>query len=112
MGAPSPDRIPCLNPRCRRTAPAERYPGEEVVCRKCWRLLPGELVERDRSLRRRMRQMERLARRPGREAQAEHLLGVLARCHGANWARIRAYLAAPPMPEGLERHLAELGLDR
>ena len=35
-------RIPCINPRCRRTADAAKFDCEEIICGKCFRSLPAE----------------------------------------------------------------------
>ena len=33
------NRIACLVPFCRRTAPAEKYEGSEIICAKHWRAI-------------------------------------------------------------------------
>jgi len=39
-----PGRIPCINQRCKRTAPADKYrPGTEIICGKCFKALPAEI---------------------------------------------------------------------
>jgi hypothetical protein len=59
-----PGRIPCLNPRCQRTAPIEKYPrGTEIVCGKCWKLLPKTLRGNYKILRGYRRRIERITAR-------------------------------------------------
>lgn len=104
-------RIPCINPACRRTAPAEKYePGTiDVICPKCWRLLPPALTNHYRDLARRQRQMARLARKPDRAAQALRLLAMVEAAQGRNWQAIRQQFAAPVRPVGLDAFLDEAG---
>lgn len=109
------DRVPCLNPRCRRTAPREKYPDQDIVCAKCWKLLPQAVRDRYRLLRRRerrlLRRIERLAaRREISAARVERLRDAMWRGHERNWGEIRRYFLAPAMPVGLDAFLAETGL--
>lgn len=110
------DRIPCLNPRCRRTAPADRYaPATEILCYKCWRTLPRAMRDGLRRLERRARKVERLIRK--REAQgsippyvARRVRRRLRNRHHDRWDRIRHYFQAPEKPAGLDAFLEEIGL--
>lgn len=112
----SADRIPCLNPRCRRTAPRARYPDcEEIICGKCYRTLPRDVRERLRTLERYERRICRLTQRrlaagtlsPDDAARiGERIMGQLAQ----QWEEIKRRFLAPDQPAGLENFLAEMGL--
>lgn len=110
----APDRIPCLNPRCRRTAPAENYrPGTQIVCGKCWRTLPQAWRREYVALRRRSRRMQRLIDRRvaagNIHAEAiDRLWYLFAHRWNALWHRIRNHFGAPTFD--LESFLRELGL--
>lgn len=108
------DRIPCLNPPCRRTAPADKYePGDEIVCGKCWKLLPPRLTARYKALKRRDRRLDRLAlkgRHQSRGPQWERVTSLFTAAQGRNWAAIRACFLQPEKPVGLEAFLDEVGL--
>lgn len=112
----SGERIPCVNPRCRRTADAAKHrPGAEIVCGKCWRNVPAELRDRYRLLRKRDRTMQRrVARRVALGTICQDVIdGIVAisvRRRQENWARIRDYFLAPKAPVGLEGFLQEIGL--
>lgn len=109
------DRIPCINPRCRRTAPVEKFAGEEIVCAKCWKLLPRALTDRHKALNKRERRMLRLVERriakgaitAGQVYEAE---ASIARQRMANWQNIRACFLAPDKPDGLDAFLDEIGM--
>jgi hypothetical protein len=110
------DRIPCINPRCRRTAPAEKYDeGTEIVCGKCFRALPLALRVHRRALERRDRRLLRLVeRRVARgtitPVQVERVRLFSANRLHANWAAIKRCFTAPERPVGLEGFLQEIGL--
>ena len=73
------DRIPCLVPFCRRSAPLERFSlSEEIMCGAHWRLV-------DRSLRRRDARLRRLLRRARNEAVEDRVYDLLSRV----WSRAR-----------------------
>lgn len=110
------DRIGCINPGCRRTVSREKYPhSREIVCGKCWKLIPKSLTARYRALRKRSKRLRWLLNRRiangqiGHECtQAEAMMGVqLFR----NWSDIHNYFNAPAAPAGLENFLKEIGLD-
>jgi hypothetical protein len=110
------DRIPCINPRCRRTAPAAKYePGEEIICGKCFRALPMQLRARYRKAHRDNQRMLRLVkRRIARGTVPPHVLdrlhgNMLRRFEGV-WDDIKRRFSAPDVPAGLENLLAEVGL--
>lgn len=106
-------RIPCINPSCRRTAPAEKFPGQEIVCGKCWKLLPKAMTERYRQLRRARRRLERLARNRVRKGGTvpETFGATLDRALQRNWGEIHNYFVAPEKPVGLDTFLEEMGMD-
>jgi len=102
----SGDRIPCINPRCRRTGGAKYGPGAEIICGKCFRALPDALRERYRKFHRGERRMLRLvSKRVARQSIAAH---VVDRIHDsmrkrgeAIWQDIRRRFTAPETPAGL-----------
>lgn len=108
------DRIPCLNPRCRRTF--ARRPGDtdtsETVCAKCWKLLPKPLTQRYRQIDRRWKAIARRVQKREARGQAfpPDLFDLLHRHHRRNWTAIRSYFTNPPAPEGLENFLKKVGL--
>lgn len=56
---PPPGRIGCCVIGCKRTASQEKYPGcSRIICPICWKLAP-------QSFRRRVRRIERIARKMG-----------------------------------------------
>ncbi|MPZ57604.1 MAG: hypothetical protein GEU91_14115 [Rhizobiales bacterium] len=110
------DRIPCINPRCRRTASAEKYEaGEQIVCRACFRSLPQPIRDRYRQLRNRERRLlrhveRRVAKGTITLAKVGRLRAALFRCMWRNWDDIRRRFTAPEVPVGLENFLQEAGL--
>lgn len=111
-----PGRIPCLNPRCRRTAPADKYPpGTEIICGKCFRNLPKALKERHRRHERRYRKLRRAYRRREVRGTLPGLVGgrfghTACKVLDASWVRIRRYYREPERPHGLDAFLEEAGL--
>jgi hypothetical protein len=109
-------RIPCLNPRCRRTADAAKCkPDTQIVCGKCWRSVPRRLRDEYRAIRKADRQTQRLiARRVARNDIAQDVIDRIAdrsdRRHAENWSAISAYFLAPTAPVGIEGFLQEVGL--
>ena len=109
------DRIPCLTPGCRRTAPADKYePGTQIVCGKCWRKLPKRLTNRYKQLRKRQKRMDRLVRKaPAARAHGKAVWRMSLRFDAQwdrMWAEIVASLQKPDKPEGLEAFLEEMGM--
>lgn len=108
-------RIPCINPSCRRTAPADKYePGEEIICRTCWRLLPKHLADRWKRFGRRERRLIRLIdRRLARhDITVDRINGMAVRMDARRveiWGAIRAYFRSPERPAGLDAFLEEAG---
>ena len=70
-----PGRIACAIPFCRRTAPAEKFPDDEIICGKCWRMA-------DPALRRGNRELYRIVA-PTAAQQAEFW---------SSWDRIKAQI--------------------
>ncbi|QPC87080.1 hypothetical protein GA830_10270 [Mesorhizobium sp. NBSH29] len=100
-----PDRIPCINPRCGRTAPAAKYPaGWEIVCHKCWKMAPPSLVKRHRQLSKRRRKIDRLIRMPGLGFRTN----AIDRLQHANWCAIRVCFNPVDRPEGLDAFIEEV----
>lgn len=113
----APSRIPCINPRCRRTAPAEKYePGEEIICRTCFKLLPAAVAARYRALHKRERRLLRLVEKAitrGKigEPRVLRLQGTIQGLRLKNWQAMRAYFQEPgDKPVGLDAFLEEMGL--
>lgn len=110
------DRIPCLVPGCRRTAPRKKFPDAvELICGKHFRMLPKAVRDRRRDLKRRARRLERYMDREvakGRmtEGGRRVLQEAMERDLDAIWEKMRAYFLAPEKPVGLESVLEELGL--
>ena len=108
-----PGRIPCLNPRCRRTADAAKYPPRtEIICGKCWKRVPPTLKNRQKRqralIRKAERKQQRLRNGPSYEVA---ILKRLRDRHSETWDKIRAYFAEPSgEPEGLSQFLKESGL--
>lgn len=111
-----PGRIPCLNPRCNRTAPAEKHAeGAEIVCQKCWKLTPKELRDRYASLKKRQKSVERLLKKRPETDQKDLHFRAIWRQMDINWGLIRAYWCASDAekpPEGLENFLESAGIGR
>lgn len=103
------DRLPCIGPGCRRTAPRSKYPDATgIVCGKCWKLLPLDLRQKHRMLERRRRWLVRRWQRKGVDNPP---LPNIERLLGLNWDAIRSWLRAPQAPIGLAPILEELGLE-
>lgn len=108
------DRIPCINPRCRRTAAASKYePGEEIICRTCFRLLPRSVADRYRALRRRERRLLRLIdKRIRARSISLDLVDDLQRrqeaANAANWQRMVEFFRPVERPAGIEAFLEEM----
>lgn len=107
------DRIPCVNPLCRRTGSIEKFPDcTEICCGKCWKLLPKALTARYRQIRRRWTKVNRRVDRGIAKGRAYPygLYALLQQQNRANWRAIQSYFTAPPAPAGLENFLKENGL--
>jgi hypothetical protein len=104
-------RIPCINPRCRRTFKDE---GTEVVCGKCFRTLPEALRVEFRRCWREHRNWERRAVRTSDEIEAQRKRAVSERfgrlIHRLWEDQIKPFFTAPEKPAGLDVFLEEMGL--
>lgn len=109
-------RIACINPRCRRTASFEKMQCDEIICGKCWKLVPLELRTRYREVRKRYTKIERIIRKRERKmdvlpiqrsAMIDHRLQWQV---DVNWAKIRNVFAETSAPEGLENFMMEAGI--
>ena len=97
-----PGRIPCINPRCNRTADATKYPNTTaIICQKCWKLLPSEMRQKEKRTKSIIRKLERR----GRNASAIRMRNWQV------WDDIWDYFNKPKEPEGLDNFLKEIGLD-
>lgn len=107
------DRTPCINPSCRRTGPADKFPGE-MICGKCFRTLPAAVRADHRRYWREIRKWQRRIARTGDELTAVRMRGVvdrLFRVLGLHWdQQIKPLFVAPVKPEGLDAFLEEVGL--
>lgn len=106
-------RTPCINPRCRRTGPADKYPGE-LICGKCFRTLPEAVRNEHRRYWREVRKWERRITRTSDESKIVRMHGIrdrLLRNLSTHWdSEIRPRFLAPEKPEGIEAFLEEVGL--
>lgn len=89
------DRIRCVIPFCKRTAPRERVPeGHEIICGKCWRRADPKL-----------RKLQRRARRRWDKTKSERDAVRIDRL----WAKIIAQAierAGDPSPKPAKRRTA------
>lgn len=108
------DRIPCVNPRCRRTAPANKYaPGTQIICGKCFRALPLALKERRRQLEHRLRSVRRTVARKfvgAIDSGSSRAVRSVEVQLNRQWDEMKQYLCAPARPVGLDGFLQEVGL--
>lgn len=107
------DRIPCINPRCRRTAARDKYPdSEEIICGKCFRALPAGLRAEHRRFWREYRKWERRILRTSDPLKAQRMHDILNRWGAmldGNWHAIRRTVVTPEKPAGLDAFLEEAG---
>lgn len=103
-------RTNCFNPPCRRTFKyQEGDETREVVCGKCWKLLPQALRQEYKHLKARRLKITRRLRKKGVEnVELPHLRAR----QEANWRAIHDFYAAPQKPAGLDTFLEEIGFDR
>jgi hypothetical protein len=110
-----PGRLPCVNPRCRRTAPASQFGECDIICRACWKLLPQRLRDRYAQLRRREKRLSKLVEK--RVMRGNIAADVIERIEhritdqeAENWQLMRDYFRTSEKPLGLEGFLQEMGL--
>lgn len=110
------DRICCINPSCRRTAPRDKFPHSSgIICAKCWKALPEHMRRRHKQLNGRNRVLDRLVNKPAFSPDARRPQWVrLDRNFRALWARLNAsmihFFTAGEEPHGLDDFLKENGL--
>ncbi len=105
-----PGRIPCINPRCNRTVDAAKYtPGTQIVCHKCWKLLPAVLAARYRQLKKRYRKLIRHHEKRGNASIAQSI-ELAEKLLDQNWHDIWQYFNQPLKPQGLDNFLEEMNL--
>ena len=110
-----PGRLACVNPSCNRTASAEKFGEADIICAKCWKLLPQALRNRYRQLRsRETRLLKLIGRRlmhhdiaPEEIIRIEHRQAALC---AENWQLMRDYFRHGDKPVGLEGFLQEMGM--
>jgi len=106
-------RTPCINPRCKRTGPADEFPGE-MICGKCFRTLPEAVRKEHRGYWREIRKWERRIARTGDELKITKMHSIRNRLEwrlGLHWDReIKPRMLEPEMPEGLDAFLEEIGI--
>ena len=111
----APDRVPCINPRCRRTAPRRPGDGQDArcICPKCWKVLPPRLRARHKQLSRVTRRLHRALDRGRYRERAplwikteQHLWDAWGRWN----SEVSHYFREPDRPIGLEAFMEETGL--
>lgn len=107
------ERTPCINPRCRRTFKRE-HGGEEIVCGKCFRMLPQARRAEHRGYWREIRKWDRRIARTADELKITRMRAIRDRISARlsdQWdADIKGFFLAPSKPEGLDAFLEEVGL--
>ncbi|MCO5730129.1 hypothetical protein [Rhizobium sp. SSA_523] len=107
------DRTPCINPRCKRTAPADQFPGE-MICGKCFRNLPAEVRADHRRFWREIRKWDRRIAKTNDELKLERMRSIRQmwnRRLNHHWDTvIKPAVVDSEKPEGLNAFLEELGL--
>ena len=109
----SAERIPCINPRCRRTFKRE-HEDQETVCGDCFRMLPDAVRIEHRGFWREIRKWDRRITRTSDELKIESMKRARRQVSAKlaeHWdAHIKGYFSAPEKPVGLETFLEEIGL--
>jgi len=106
-------RIPCINPRCRRTIRDDGKSGE-IICGKCFRCLPAAVRQEHRRLWRELKKWERRLTRATDDITANRIRRVCWRFSvliNRQWnSDIKPMFLAPEKPAGLASFLEEVGL--
>ena len=106
------DRTPCINPRCRRTFKREH--DGEMICGKCFRMLPEAVRKEHRGYWREIRKWDRRIARTSDELKIPRMRAIRRQVSfnlSEHWdAHIKAPLLAPDKPAGLDTFLEEVGL--
>ena len=99
-----------MNPRCQRTAPQERHPDcSEMICGKCFRMVPDSLRRRHKQWWRRERRLKRLLKK-ATPAQVNRIETLHYRAGDRIGNALYAFFHPTEKPEGLDRFLEEMGL--
>lgn len=107
-----PGRTPCINPRCKRTADAAKFP-DEMICGKCFKALPAEMKA---SFRHAWKQYNLHGRRIMRTQDEMKIVRLRNLQHfwsekiHERWLEIRAHVTAGEKPEGLDNFMQDIGL--
>lgn len=106
-------RTPCINPRCKRTWPADKFLGE-MICGKCFRTLPEAVRKEHRGYWREIRKWERRITRTSDEQKIAKKRGIRDRLLwllGLHWDReIKPRMISQERPVGLDAFLREIGM--
>jgi len=107
------DRIPCINPHCRRTFKADDGDGE-IICGKCFRCLPEPVRKEHRRYWREIRKWERRIVRTSDEMKIATMRSIRSRLSmrlNRHWdSEIKPFFLAPQKPAGLDAFLEEMNL--
>ncbi len=107
------DRIPCINPRCRRTFKPDQG-SSEIVCGKCFRGLPAEVIGEHRRHWREIRKWDRRIARTADELKIARMRAIRdthSRLLHRHWdAEIKSRFLVPQRPEGIDAFLEQVGL--
>ncbi|MBB3947210.1 putative amidophosphoribosyltransferase [Rhizobium skierniewicense] len=107
------NRTRCINPCCKRTAPADKYPGE-MICGKCFKALPQAVKDSHRFFWKQIRKWERRITKTSDELKLIRMRNI-----GRTWsdrliahwdAEIKVRVMNAEKPAGLDSFLEELGL--
>lgn len=108
------DRIPCINPRCRRTFKADDA-SSEIICGKCFRTLPEATRKEHRGYWREIRMWDRRVARSSDELKILRMRAIRDRISdrlNEHWAaKIKPPFLSPEKPAGLDTFLEEIGFD-
>lgn len=108
------DRIPCINPRCRRTAAQDKFPdSKEIICAKCFRALPLAFRQEHRRCWREINKWERRILKTVDPLKAQRMRVICNRWTdrlNAGWNEMRKTIVQPEKPVGLDTFLEEMRL--
>lgn len=108
------DRIPCINPRCRRTAAQDKFPdSKEIICGKCFRALPLAFRQEHRRCWREINKWERRILKTADPLKAQRMRAICNRWTeklNAAWDEMRKAIEQPEKPVGLDTFLEEMRL--
>lgn len=107
------ERIPCINPTCRRTAAPDKHPGSDwIICGKCWKALPERTRHRWKQLNARWRKIHRaMQKRQAGPVTWNRIVDRIDRAWNRLNADITQYFTSPNEPPvGLEDFLKENGI--